>query len=266
MLDRLRWFAKARNIRRAGLSVRRNLSYVLFDPEVESYTYTVANVAGLLATISEVTGVPEDELRRYAAEVGADSELQRQIERRVRRRFDVKRRPQLANRLGWYVLIRALRPALAVETGIYHGLGSLVLLHALERNATDGSPGELMSFDSSPDAGWIVDHARYPSWRHVVGTTDTTLERSLAGRRVGALFQDSDHSEAVQRLEFEAALANPEPVLLLVDASGGQTPVLEQLSRERGGVYRHVRLGASDHWYQRGALTFALFRSTDNVA
>ena len=94
---------------------------------------------------------------------------------------------------------------------------------------------------------------------HVVGLTDETLQPALASRRVGALFHDSDHSERVQRHDFEAALANPEPVLALVDGSGGQVPTLEQLAREHRGIYRHVRLGASDHWYQRGELCFAIF-------
>lgn len=260
-LDRLRWITKARIIRAERLPVMGNLRYVLFDPELESYTYTVANVDGMLAAINAVTGVPLEDLSRYVAETGPGGELAAELRRRVRWRFDAKRSPQLANRLGWYVLTRALRPALAVETGIYHGLGSVVLLHALARNADEGAPGELLSFDTSPDAGWLVDRDRYKNWRHIVGSTRDTLDAGLAGRPVGALFQDSDHSEEVQRVEFGAALANSEPVLLLVDASGGQTPVLEQLSQERGGGYRQVSLGSTDHWYQRGVLAFAVFRS-----
>ncbi|MGO9889678.1 MAG: hypothetical protein ACLP0L_17450, partial [Solirubrobacteraceae bacterium] len=58
-----------------------------------------------------------------------------------------------------------------------------------------------------------------------------------------------------------AALVNAAPTLLLVDASGRQTPVLEQLSRKHRADYRCVKLGAVDHWYQRGALAFAVFRT-----
>lgn len=260
-LDRLRWITKARIIRSERLPILGNLRYVLFDPELESYTYSVANVEGMLATIAGATGIPAAELSRYVTEAASDIERGSELSHRLRRRFSVKRRPQLANRLGWYVLVRALRPALAVETGIYHGLGSVVLLHALDRNADEGAPGNLISFDTSADAGWLVDRTKYKDWQHVVGFTHETLHGSLGGQRVGALFQDSDHSEEVQRLEFGAALANPEPVLLLVDASGGQTLVLEQLARERGGTYRKVVLGASDHWYQRGVLAFAVFSS-----
>jgi Methyltransferase domain len=259
-LSRLRWLTKARIIQAEGLPVREHLRYILLDPEVESYTYRVANVDGMLATIAEATGAPIDQLRGYVIEADTDPELGEHLARRLRWRFDVKRRPGLANRLGWYVLIRVIRPRLIVETGIYNGFGSLTLLRALERNAADGTLGELISFDSSELAGTFVDRRRYPGWQHVVGRTIDVFEDTLAGREIGALFQDSDHSGAVQALEFGAALAHPEPTLLLVDASGGQSPVLEELSRQRGGDYRRVQLGASDHWYQRGELTFAMFR------
>jgi hypothetical protein len=265
-LSRLRWITKTRIIQAEGLPVRDHLRYILLDPEVESYTYRVANIDGMLTTIAEATGTPVEELRHYVAEADTDPELRDNLTRRLRWRFDVKHRPELANRLGWYVLVRALRPRLVVETGVYHGFGSLTLLRALERNAADGSPGELVSFDISEEAGSFVDRRRYPGWRHVVGETTEILRGSLDGRQIGAVFQDSNHSVAVQELEFGVALASPEPTLLLVDGSCGESPVLEQLTRERGGDYRRVRLGAADHWYQRGALTFSLFRTADENA
>jgi methyltransferase family protein len=260
-LSRLRWITKAQLIRREGLSIRRHLRFVLFDPEVESYTYRVANMEGMLAAIGEVTGAPLSALSCYVLEADQDPELGGRLAERMRWRFSVKRRPQLGNRLGWYVLIRALRPEVAVETGIYNGLGSLTLLRALERNRAEGTPGELISFDLAEAAGWLVDESHRSHWQRVLGSTADTLESALRGRRVGALFQDSDHSDETQRLEFGAALASAAPTLLLVDASGGQSPVLERLSRNVGADYRCVRLGAADHWYQRGALAFAVLRS-----
>ena len=259
-LSRLRWITKAELIRAAGLPIHRHLPYILFDPEVESYTYRIANIEGTLAAINEVTDVPLARLWSYVEEADHDPELSDRLARRLRWRFDVKRRPELGNRLAWYVLIRALRPELVVETGIYQGLGSLVLLRALERNRLGGTPGELISFDRNEGAGWLVNDANRRHWLRVVGATTDTLEQTLRDRRVGAFFHDSDISEDIQRLEFGAALANAAPTLLLVDGWGSQTPVLEQLSAEHGANYRCVTLGAADHWYQRGELAFALFR------
>jgi glycosyltransferase involved in cell wall biosynthesis len=263
-LSRLRWIAKYRILRNAGVSPLNHLGYVLFDPEVESYTYRVANVDEMLTAIAEVTGVPRNALAGYAAETDSDPELGDRLARRLRWRFDVKHRPPLGNRLGWYVLVRAVRPSLVLETGIYHGLGSLTLLRALERNRAEGSPGRLVSFDSSPDTGWMVDRGSYPEWRMVVGLVHDTLEPALAGQQVGALFHDSVHTEEHQQFEFGVALKHAAPSLLVVEGSGGECPTLERLSQERGATYRCVPLVALDHWYQRHGLAFALFRSTDN--
>jgi hypothetical protein len=257
-LSRLRWLNKHGILRREGLRTRDHLRYVLLDPEVESYTYTVANTDEVLAGIADATGVPVDALRSFAREAETDPELGDRLARRLRWRLDVKRRPPLGHRLGWYVLVRALRPRLLVETGIYNGLGSLTLLRALARNRADGVDGELLSFDMSDRAGWMVPEELRDGWRPVVGSTRDTLERAVEGRRIDGLFQDTHHTEENQTFEFGVALRNAAPELVLVDGSGGLSPVLERLSRERGGRYRCLPLRAADHWYQRGALAFSV--------
>ena len=241
------------------MPVRGQLRYLLTDPEVESFTYTVANVPEMLAQIAAATGTPFAALERFSTEAQTDPELGDELQRRLRWRFDVKHRPPLGHRLGWYVLVRALRPSLVCETGIYHGLGSLAILRALERNRSEGSPGELLSFDLSPDAGSLVDRRRYPGWRPVVGATTDTLRDALSGRRVGALFQDTPHTVPNQSFEFETALAHRDSRLLLVDGSGGQLPVLERLAAEHQGTYWQIPLRAADHWYPPTALAAALF-------
>jgi len=260
-LSRLRWITKYRHLRHEGVSVRRHLGYLLLDPEVESFTYRVENVQDMLAAIAEVTGLPLSTLERFAREAETDPELGDRLARRLRWRFDVKHRQLLGHRLGWYVLVRAVRPPLVCETGIYHGLGSLAILRALEANGAEGAPGELLSFDVSPDAGSIVDRSRHPTWRPVVGSTRDTLERAVMGRRVAALFQDTPHTDENQSFEFGVAFRHSAPELLLVDSSGGISPTLQRLSHERDGTYRCVDLVAADHWYTPAALAFALFRT-----
>jgi hypothetical protein len=254
---------KYRLLHEEGASVGRHLGYLLLDPEVESFTFRVANVGDVLEAIAEVTGVGLGELEGFAREAESDPELGDRLARRLRWRFAVKHRPGLGRRLGWYVLVRAVRPALVCETGIYHGLGSLAILRALERNAAEGSPGELLSFDVVPEAGSIVDRARYPNWRTVVGMTADTLEAAVMGRSVGVMIQDTAHTFENQSREFGVALRHADPRLVLVDEGGGQSPALEELSRERGAAYRSVPLVAADHWHQPTPFAFALFVSTD---
>src|SRR5690348_4766535 len=189
-LSRLRWFTKLRNVRsfRGEAGPARRLAYVLTDPETESYSYEVANERELITGIAAALARSPREIAAYAAETHLDPELNGRLARHVRWRFDVKRHLPLGHRLVWYLLARALKPQLVVETGVYLGLGSLVLLRALERNRREGSPGELMSFDSDPRAGSIVREPLRCGWQRHVGLTHDLLIPALDGRRVGLFF------------------------------------------------------------------------------
>ena len=110
-LGRLRWITKYRLLHDANVPIRPHLAYIVWDPEVESFSYHLANVADMLATIAEATGVPLSDVEGFAREAQSDPELGDRLAHRLRWRFDVKRRPGLGHRLGWYVLLRALRRA-----------------------------------------------------------------------------------------------------------------------------------------------------------
>ena len=266
-LGRFRWHTKYELVRRFDMDVglRRRLAYVLFDPEIESYSYELENEPEVIAGLAAALGHPETELAAYAAETRRDPELNELLTRHLRWRFDTKRRLPLGNRLPWYVLVRACKPQLIVETGIYHGLGSLALLRALERNKQEGSPGELMSFDTLQDAGSMVrEHVRQ-GWHRFVGPTQELLLPALENRRVDMLFQDTPHTEENQRFEFGAALAHAAPNLLLLDASGGWATTLEAICAERNGTYHRVPLRSHDHISPGGDVTFARFTEVENV-
>jgi hypothetical protein len=264
-LSRLRWITKYELMRTyaTDVSLRHRLAYVLLDPETESFSYDLDNRAELIEGLSAALGRPESELLAYAAEVDHDPELNALLSRHVRRRFDVKHRLPLGHRLAWYVIARAFKPELIVETGIYDGLGSLALLRALDRNRRDGSPGELISIDSNPGAGSIVRDELRANWHRITGLTSERLLPAVAGRQVGMLFQDTPHTEEIQRFEFTAALSNAGDTLVLIDASGGLIGTLEELSAERGGVYHRVPARSRNHIYPGLDVTFAVFeRST----
>jgi len=244
---------------KGNAGVLRRLSYVLFDPELESFSFELADESGVLVALAVALGCSEDELARYAAETHTDPELNERLSRHVRWRLDFKRHMPIGSRLAWYVTARALKPELIVETGIYMGLGSLVFLRALERNAEEGHPGELMSFDTNSLAGRLVRRDLRGRWHRVIGFTGTTLPPALRGRRVGILVHDTAHTEATQRLEFEAALAHAAPRLVLVDGSGGYVPTLEELCRERDGSYHRVHLRSHAHVHPGSEYRFAIF-------
>src|SRR5207237_437884 len=92
----------------------------------------------------------EERARRAVQELEDDADLRHGIERRLRKRGDHNRRVGYGRRLGWYAIARLVQPQLIVETGIHDGLGSAVLLRALQQNAAEGNDGRLLAFDIRP--------------------------------------------------------------------------------------------------------------------
>jgi hypothetical protein len=262
-LSRLRWITKYELVRKYATDVglRHRLGYVVLSPETESFSYELDNRVELIEGLAAALGRSGSELAAYAAEVDHDPELNGLLSRHVCRRFDVKHRLPLGHRLAWYVLARAFKPELIVETGIYDGLGSLALLRALERNRGEGSAGELISIDSNPHAGSIVRDELRANWRRITGFTSDCLLPAIEARRVGMFFQDTAHTEANQRFEFTAALSHAADCLVLLDGSGGLSGTLQAVSAEQGGVYHRLPVHSRNHIYPGLDVAFAVFQA-----
>lgn len=268
-LSRLRWYTKAQNMRHYGIRLHERpgtwLTHVLLDPEVESYTYDVANQDEMARFVAALVGVAPASVEEWLAEVHDEPELNERLRRRVRWRLDFKRRMPLGHRLAWYPLVRALKPAVVVETGIYAGLGSLVLLRALERNAAEGRPGRLISFDLDAESGWLVaDHLR-GRWERVIGPTEKMLDPALEGLAVDLFIHDTPHTEQLQRAEFAAALRHASARLVVVDSSGLQQPVLRELCAAAGVPHHHFRERPKDHFRPASGSGYAVFTRSSSA-
>jgi hypothetical protein len=240
-LSRLRWLEKARLARGYGCSVRANplgmAKYILLDPEVGDFSYEIANEHELGQFLAHALAVDVSEIDGYLVEAHAAAALTRDLSARVRWRPDMKRRIALANRVAWYVVVRASKPKLVVETGIKHGIGSLVLLVALERNASEGSRGRLMSFDDDPYSGWVVPDRLSASWERICATTDVALESALAGHAVDLFICDTPPNYELESFEMRTALRHASPGVILIAGNGDRTTVLPELVAELGGDY-----------------------------
>ena len=106
--------------------------------------------------------------------------------------------------LTLYTLVRALRPAIIVETGIANGWSSVIFLRALTKNGT----GQLHSFDVRGDVGRLVDDTERAPWTlHILrkGTLQEFDETLATLPPIGLFFHDSDHSYLHMRLELRMA-------------------------------------------------------------
>lgn len=261
-MGRLRWLSKYRIVRAHGRSLLGDralgLRYVLWDPELESYTYDLANEDELARQLAGYFGVSEQDVASYMREAHQHPELNDLLERRLRWRFAWKKRLPLGNRMAWYVIVRIRRPQLVAESGVLSGLGSLAVLCALERNAAEGYEGHLVSADTDPSAGSLVPARMRRRWTKLVGTSVQTIPDALEGRRIGVFIQDSPHTLENQTAEFSLALRHADTSLVLVDSGGGQTPALAQVCAERKAERLVLHMRPARHVYAPTSTDVAL--------
>ena len=101
-----------------------------------------------------------------------------------------------------FLLVRASRPNVVVETGIANGRSSAIILAAMDLNGA----GTLHSIDINDDVGEFVPH-RHPRWvKHITDGSPVALEVILQGAGPLDMFiHDSDHSYRNQSAEYEIA-------------------------------------------------------------
>jgi hypothetical protein len=127
-----------------------------------------------------------------------------------------------------YGIVRALRPACVIETGVCYGVTSSFILRALERNAF----GTLYSIDLPPlgpgasgFVGWLVPAELRARWRLLHGSSKGLLPRLVSA--VGAVdvfLHDSLHTYRNIRRELEtvAPKLSPRSVVVADDIEGNR--------------------------------------------
>ncbi len=253
-LRRVRWLHKARSVKQNGQPLQRHWRFVLTSPEPDNYTYEIANEDDLAVWAANVVHCDVALARRYVMEPHLDAALSARLRAATAgHRLWSKRSPAFGKRLGWYAVARALRPRLMIEVGAHDGLGSLLLLRALELNQGEGSPGKLVSFDVNPSAGWLVgDH---PLWQLRIQSSDEGMAAVLATDGPLDMFvYDGWHTFEAEHADLEIAAEHlsEEGVLLSDDAQ--VTQALSRISQDRGFDYQAFQERPVGHFYPGAVL------------
>ncbi|MBX5442010.1 MAG: class I SAM-dependent methyltransferase [Solirubrobacteraceae bacterium] len=152
-------------------------------------------------------------------------------------------------RVWVYCLVRALRPAVFVETGVLHGMTSAFVLEAMRVNGR----GRLISIDlpsyaeTGPanrdgytgtlppgrEPGWLVPEELRGRWELHLGASLDLLPGILDGLdRLDVFLHDSDHTYETMRGEFELAWPKlAEGGALIADDSTDNTAFAELCER-----------------------------------
>lgn len=238
--------------RHDGRVLRESLRWLVTSREHHNYTYdlTPRNREHLAWFVTAVTGAAVTAVRGWLDEVEGDTDLRAHLERGLatsprRRLADPVVR--YGRRVGWYAIVRALRPAHLVETGVDKGLGSCVLAAALLRNAAEGSVGRLTGLDVNPDSGYLVTGPYAEVFDLVLGDSLATIPQLVTP--VDLFLHDSWHSEEHEAAEFRLAEDRLAPGALLMTDNASETDVLVRHAEATGRRFLFFDEVPARHWF-----------------
>lgn len=256
--NRLRWILKFRLLRHYGFDIARHpvraAKYVFLDPEVESYTYEMGNTQEYADYIAPALDATPRQVMGWINEAVTDPYLTRH--RGLH--WSGKQYMPLGNRTMWYPIARALKPRVIVEAGVHEGLSSEMFLVALQRNAQEGHPGRLISFDIFQDTGWLVHPDLKSNWTFILEATDTGLKKHLKNVEVDLFVHETPHTNELLTTEFDAILERAGERVGIIDSSGVMRDVLQDYAH-RFGTQRHFFLDEpKNHIVKSHGMGFAL--------
>ena len=252
---RVAWHERAAVRRRPRLAAR----WLVRGKETGNFTYELENVDELAAVTARVAGTTEDEVQRLFAEIEGDEELREALRERLRLRpREREPEPLYGGRVMWYALARLRRPSAIAELGMHDGLGTAVLLRAVERNAADGFGGHVLGFDIGARAGWLVGDEQRVNLTQHVGDVRETLPQALAARPVEMSIHDTTQDYDGETFGLETVLAHAPGPLLAISRDAGHSNALRALCQRRGIRYETFQERPRDHWWPGGEFGLAV--------
>jgi len=237
------------------------LRWLFKSRELANFTYRLSELNHLYlpAMLSQVTGATWDELSAYIEEIESDASLRAHVkattaqsaERAVADYGSV----EFGRRIGWYALVRAVKPTVVIETGVDKGLGACVLCAALLRNREEGFPGRYFGTDINPHAGYLLTGPYAEVGKVLYGDSIETL-RSFT-EPVDVFVNDSDHSAIYEAKEYRIIEPRLSPNAVIVGDNSHATDALAKFAKETGRQFLFFKEEPANHWYPGAGIGLA---------
>lgn len=244
-------------LKEEGSHMKTAATWLARSREHTNFTYDLVplNLEHLAWFVADITGASVTDCRAWIAEVLADEQLRSHIRSATEKselRGFADTEVRYGRRVGWYAIVRALRPAHVVETGTDKGLGSCVLAAALLANGT----GRLTTMDVNPEAGYLID-GPFEEVTEVV-TGDSLASLSALRTSVDVFLHDSDHSPEHETSEFEAVTDHLGPGSLVLSDNSHVTDRLPKWAEQTGRRFLYFGERPQNHWYPGGGIGAAV--------
>jgi len=242
---RTAWSYSVRNLKRIP-------GWMIHSNECDNFNYDLAelNRDYLASFIAVVADSDVAKVRGYFDELLSDTALKDHIARMTlssEDRYVADQRAKYARRLGWYALVRILKPKLVIETGIDKGLGSCVLAAALLRNVAEGFPGSMIGTDINPRAGYLLNPPYTQVAKVMYGDSITSLQ-TLPGP-IDLFINDSDHSADYEAREYGIIDSKLSKNALIIGDNAHSNNKLMTFALQTNRRFLYFQEKPEGHWY-----------------
>ncbi|MCO6430671.1 MAG: class I SAM-dependent methyltransferase [Deltaproteobacteria bacterium] len=234
-------------------TIKRIFHWLFQSEERSNFTYSITdeNKDYLAAFCAVITGQASHKMRDYIDELCRDSELREHVLRQrsvlAQQHIPIDPHFDFGRRLGWYTLVRALKPKIVIETGVAQGLGSLVLTSALMRNAQEGHPGYYFGTELDRNAGFLFSGKYAEFGKIFYGDSIESLKKLDAV--IDLFINDSDHSAQYEQQEYEVISSKLSKRAVVLADNAHVTSKLCDFARSTGREFLYFQERPKDHWY-----------------
>ena len=247
-----------------GKTIGKRIRWLFRSNEVTNFTYDLEenNKLHLAALIADVVNIDFDQVMAYFKELEEDADLRKHInEATAKSDFNsiADKDVNYGRRIGWYALVRHLKPKILIETGIDKGLGACVLTAALIRNQKEGHEGHYYGTDINPEAGYLLSGEYAEHGSILYGDSIESLNHF--GETIDFFINDSDHSSAYEAEEYKTIASKlSENAIILGDNSHCSGELLKfSLGANRDFIF--FQESPRDHWYPGAGIGISFRRA-----
>ena len=246
------WYRVSYVVRYHWVRAKPGFRWLFESRETSNFTYdlTRRNEEHLAELLAVAVARPSSELVGFIRELHQDEAFKKAVIARVKeigREGGYDPTAKFGRRVGWYALVRAMKPKVVIETGVEKGLGAMVLCAALLRNAQEGNPGRYYGTDIDPAAGMLLVDP-YGSMGSVLYGDSIASLKGL-DTEVDIFINDSDHSAAYEAREYLTIESKLSKRAVIIADNAHVTNELLDFSRSSGRHFLFFREEPAEHWY-----------------
>ena len=234
--------------------------WLALSNECSNFTYdlTSLNSEYLASFLAVITGAEVEQVKSYFSEIINDQQLKQHI-RKITEEGDERYISDLeakyGRRMGWYALVRILKPKVVIETGIDKGLGACVIAAALMKNASESAPGKYYGTDILPQAGALFKSPYSEMGEILYGDSIESLKKF--SDPIDLFINDSDHSADYEEREYEVIASKLSPRGVIVGDNAHVTDCLFKFAKKTGKNFLYFQEKPEAHWYPGAGLGVA---------